>query len=434
MMNPGKQMLAGMTFLAAIAAVAYAAAQTPSEPVHAHAEDDGHDHAAHAEAPDHAAHADDHDHAAHADGEAHDHGAAGHEEEGLRLTAEQRQRFGIAVRLAGPGHLRNEVSLPGEIVFNEDRVVHLTPRVSGIAREVLRTVGDRVKAGDVMAVLESRELADAQAEYLAARARAGLAGKVFDREKSLREQKVSSEQDLLDAELASAEAHIVLRAAEQKLRTLGLSESSVAGLEEVKDEAITRFELRAPLDGIVTAKHISLGESMETDTDVFTIADMTRVWVNLTVHTRHLAGVRVDQEVMLRVDHDGAQTRGRIAMVTPFVDEATRSATARVVVDNGDGRWIPGTFVTATITMSEDQLPVVVPRNAVQNIEGRDVVFVEHEGAFEMTPVTTGRADRASVEITAGLPEGTPYVAEGASHLKAAVVTSALGSHAGHGH
>ena len=121
-------------------------------------------------------------------------------------------------------------------------------------------------------------------------------------------------------------------------------------------------------------------------------------------------------------------------MVTPFVDESTRSATARVVLENRDGAWMPGTFVTGFINTSEANLPVVVSRHAVQNIEGHDVVFVEHEGAFEMNPVTVGRADRSRVEIVAGLKPGTPVAAEGAFQLKATVITRALDSHAGHGH
>ncbi len=161
---------------------------------------------------------------------------------------------------------------------------------------------------------------------------------------------------------------------------------------------------------------------------------MSTVWVHLTVFTKHLGAVRPHQEVILRAEHSGAQARGEISMVTPFVEESTRSATARVVLDNSDGAWRPGTFVTGFISNSGTSLPVVVPKHAVQNIEGRDVVFVEHEGAFEMNSVTVGRADRTRVEIVAGLKPGTPVVAEGAFQLKATVITSALGSHAGHGH
>ena len=136
----------------------------------------------------------------------------------------------------------------------------------------------------------------------------------------------------------------------------------------------------------------------------------------------------------LLTDHDGAQTCGEITMLTPFVDEITRSATARVVLDNRDGRWIPGTFVTGIIETFEEKLPIVVPQEAVQNIEGSHVVFIEHSGMFEMKPVALGKSDRLSVEIVEGLDPGTRYVAQGSFQLKATVIASDLGSHAGHGH
>ncbi len=388
-------------------------------------EDDhaGHDHGEQAGHDEHAGHdhgGDDDDHAG--------------EDEGLRLSPEQRERFGIVVRPAGPGALRNEVRLTGEIVFNEDRVVHMVPRVSGVAREVRVSVGDPVIAGDVLAVLESRELADAKAEFLAARSREALAVKTFEREQGLRNQQVSSEQDFLQTELALAEARIALRSAAQKLHALGLAEAAVKGLSDALDETITRFEVTAPISGIVTEKHIALGESLAADADILTVADLSSVWANLTLYAKDLAAVRQGQGLTVRSDHDGAEALAVIAMVTPFVAASTRSATARVVLDNGSGAWIPGTFVTGIIDTSQEAVPVVVPRQAVQNIDGQHQIFVEHEGAFEMQPVTMGRADRTQVEILAGLAAGTPYVAEGAFHLKATVVTRALGSHAGHGH
>lgn len=387
-----------------------------------HGDHEGHDHAA-SSASSPAGHEDEDDHAGHDD-----------KESGLRLTPEQRKRFGIVVHAAGPGSLRNEVSLPGEIVFNEDRVVHLAPRVAGIARKVAKTVGDTVTAGEVLAVIDSRELADAKAEYLATKARTALAEKTFAREKALREKQVSSEQDFLEAEQTLAEAHIELRSAEQKLHALGLTETAVRTLDDEPDQAITRYEILSPIDGVVTEKHIALGESLEATSDIFTIVDASTVWVNLTVYTKNLAAVRKGQDVALRADHSGARARGKVTMVTPFLEESTRSATARVLLDNSDGQWVPGTFVTGFISNSEDSLPVVVPRHAVQSIEGRNVVFVEHEGSFEMTPVTLGRADRTKVEIAAGLAPGTSYASEGAFQLKATVITSNLGSHAGHGH
>ena len=194
------------------------------------------------------------------------------------------------------------------------------------------------------------------------------------------------------------------------------------------------YEIKAPFDGLIVQKHISLGERVGENSDIFMIVDTSSVWVNLTVYAKNLAAVRYGQDVVLQVDHSGAQARAKVTMVTPFVEESTRSATARVVLDNSDGRWRPGTFVTGLITTSVDDLAVVIPRNAVQHIEGRDVVFVEHKGNFEMAPVTLGRTDRANVEVLAGLKPGTPYVTDGAFQLKATFITSNLDSHAGHGH
>jgi len=411
---------------------------------------DGHDHADHAaETHEDAGHAgeghakDDHD-----DHAGHDHATSteggvsqqadddehGEEEEGLRLTPEQRKRFGIVVQPAGAGSLRNEISLPGEIVFNEDHVVHLVPRVAGIAREVHKRVGDRVAEGEVLAVIDSRELADAKSEYLAASARGALAEKTFAREQSLHEKQVSSEQDFLEAEQALAEARIALRSSEHKLHALGLSEKEVIALDGEHDAAITRYEIRSPISGVVTERHISLGESLASDADIFTVVDTSSVWVNLAVHTKNLGAVRPGQEMTLRVDHSGVQGHGEVSMVTPFVEKSTRSATARVVLDNRDGRWMPGTFVTGFGKTDEENVSLVVPRDAVQNIEGRTVVFVEHAGVFEITPVSLGRMDRVHVEITAGLRPGMLYVSKGSFQLKATVVTSNLDAHAGHGH
>lgn len=382
---------------------------------------EGHDHAGEAEEEDEDGH------------EGHDH-AEESNDSGLCLTAEQREQFCIQIRTAGPGHLYTTLSLPGEIVFNEDRVVHVVPLVAGIVRQVNKSVGDRVIAGEIMAVIASRELAEAKAEYLAAIARQDLAQATFDREKPLFEKKISSEQDYLDAQQALAEASIGLRTAEQKLHALGLTSKYLASLQIERDANITRYEIRAPIAGTVTAKHIALGEGLEDNTEIFTVADMNSVWINLTVYLKELEAVRVGQEVELKIDHSGVEGRGTVSMITPFADEATRSATARIVLDNEDGRWRPGTFVIGRINLAEIDVPIVVPRSAVQVVEGNSVVFLEKGGAFRMAVVETGRSDRKQVEIVAGLVRGTAYVTEGAFNLKATVITSNLDAHAGHGH
>ena len=424
---------------------------------------------------------------------------------------------------------------------------------AGVAREMRKTLGDRVDAGETLAVIVSADLTAAKLDYFSAATEVGccqfelpranaihdnvvamlalleaspsvdqlrdaapgemggygsrliggyaeyvLSKKTYEREQVLMERKISSGGDFLAAENAYKKAQAsyfgtrdsvayevrqnlleVTRdrklsefkadMARQNLLMLGLSDDEIAVLdvmtsdsgpvadaahvcsdpncEDCADDAAPAaqavlpghsdfgaYEVKAPFGGVIVKKHISLGESLESTSDIFTLADTSSVWVNLTVYTKHLAEVRKGQKVALRVEHSGAKGYGKITMVTPFVDAATRSATARVVLDNSDGRWTPGTFVTGLISTSEENVAVVVPRDAVQTIEGRDLVFIEHEGAFEMIPVTLGKADRTQVEILEGLKSGARYVAEGAYQLKATVITSNLGSHAGHGH
>lgn len=360
--------------------------------------------------------------------------APSHGGQAVVLTPDQRARIGIESAIAGPGKLGREARLPGEIVFNEDRLVHLAPRVSGIARDVRKTLGDRVEAGEVLAVIESRELADAKSDYLASTGRAALAENRFDRERALRDKRVSSEEDYLEAEQTLAEARIKLRLAEQKLHTLGLSEQALVNLDNAPDQGFAQYEIRSPIDGVVTAKHIAQGESLAPDTDIFTVADTRSVWVNLAVYVSHLEVVRPGQVVSLRIDHSGEETEGRIVMVTPFVEASTRTATARVVLENLDGRWIPGTFATGIVRDHQEDVHLVIPRDAIQNLNGTSVVFVDHGEEFDAVPVTLGRTTRTHAEVLTGLQPGARVVTRGAFQLKAILATAGLDDHAGHGH
>lgn len=150
----------------------------------------------------------------------------------VHFSDAQIRQFGVGTDVAGQGRLRIEVVLPGEVALNADRVAHVVPRVSGVVREVRKNLGDTVLRGEIMAVLESRELADSTAALLAARERVNLAQSNFAREEQLWQKKISPEQDYIQAKNALAEAGIELRTTEQKLRALGFSEQYIAKLPD----------------------------------------------------------------------------------------------------------------------------------------------------------------------------------------------------------
>lgn len=364
----------------------------------------------------------------------------GHDEHGyeedrapLRLEPEILKEMGIQVMVAQPGKLERTLHLTGEIVLNPDRLAHIVPRVGGIVREVHATIGDSVRQGDVLAVLESSELAEAKANYLGAQQRVALTRATLESKKKLQETGIVSELDFLAAQRDAAEAEIMLRAADVRLHTYGFTHEQLSQISSEDEDALLIYELRAPFTGVVVQKHIVLGELVSKETDVFVVADIDTVWVNLTVHQKDLALMRPGLSARISMGRGVQSAEGTISYVTPTVDEATRTALARVVLANSEGAWRPGLFVTAQAVIDELEVAVRVPQSAIQTVEGRPAIFVRENGGFVPRPIILGRTSEKFAEITSGLKPGEEYVAQGAFSLKAELEKASFGGE-GHAH
>ena len=350
----------------------------------------------------------------------------------VHLEDNRISEFGIELAKAGPGNISIHIDLPGQIALNGDRVAHIVPRVSGIARKVLKTLGDTVLKGEVMAVLESRVLADAKAGFLAARERVSLARANFKREEKLWKRKITSEQEYLEAKQAYAEAKIQLRSYEQKLHALGFSEEYLKKLPTLPDISYTRYPIVAPFSGTVIEKHIVLGEFIRDDTTVYVVSDLSSVWVNISIYQKDLPLVKKGLPVIISARHGSVKTRGVISYVGPLVGQKTRTALARVILANKRGILRPGLFVTATIQVAKVKVPVLIPKSAIHDIEGKPSVFVKKGENFYPVTIQMGRTNEKYAEITSGLLPGQLYVVKGGFTLKAQLSKGAFGD--GHGH
>jgi cobalt-zinc-cadmium efflux system membrane fusion protein len=378
------------------------------------------------------------------DHEGHDHGAKtgtvddgdGHVEDDddgvLELTEAQQRGIGLSLVQAGPGSLYNELSLMGEIRLNEDRVAHVVPKVSGVVRSVAASLGNEVKIEQILATIESAELAESKANYLEKMRQLEIAKKAYKRKKYLRKEKIASEAGWLEKEAAYLNAETALKSARRRLVVSGVTEEEILVLQDATAQ-FGLYMLRAPISGTVIEKHITMGEKLDDDSKIFTIADLTELWVDLKIPSRDMSQVKQGTTVVIQ-SSDSEKATGTIFLIGPVVDKATRTGLARLLIDNMDGQWKPGTFVTGFVRLVADNLPVVVSAEAVQNIEGKNVIFVPEDHGFRPVSVIAGRRDRTRVEIVSGLKAGTSYVTQGAFELKAMMITSSLGSHAGHGH
>lgn len=354
------------------------------------------------------------------------------EEEGLQLSAAERAEFGIEVAQAVAGQLAIQVNTPGEVQVNPNLLAHIVPRVSGVARQIHANIGDQVEQDQVLAVLESQELSEMKSAYLVAQERLELAQATFDREETLYNQSISSERVFLEAKTKLAEARIELRVAEQKLLALGFSATDLEKLSFADDNRFTHYEIRAPFTGTIIYKHITQGEVLKDDSEAFIVADLRSVWVLLTAYQKDLPFLRVGQSVHIQSSQGGPETTGTVDYISPIINEALRTASIRVELSNPDGQWRPGSFVTATIDIEGVEVPLLVPRSAIQMIEDHSVVFVETDEGFVPHPVEVGRTNPTHAEILNGLEVGQPYVTQGAFILKAQLAKGAFGD--GHAH
>ena len=362
------------------------------------------------------------DAAGHAAGKDDGHGHAVNEPEVIAMSAAQIQAAAIVLETAGPATIRTTTRLPGEIGFNEDRTAHVVPRVAGVVEAVPATLGQSVRKGDLLAVIASAQVSDQRSELLAAQKREQLARKTFDRELKLWEEKISPRQDVDVAEQALREAEIAVANARQKLlaigATIGATTGRATGMTAGGGSALTRFELRAPFDGVVVEKHLTLGEQVKEDASVFVLSDLRTVWARIDVPAGDLAKVRVGERAVVRSAAFEQSADGTVAYVGPLIGGQSRTAQARISLANPERAWRPGLFVNVDVMTGETSAPVTVAADAVQVFEDRQVVFVRTAEGFAAQPVKTGRGDGRRLEIVDGLRAGAKVAAVNAFVIK----------------
>ena len=337
-------------------------------------------------------------------------GEGGHDDGVIRFSEAQVSSAGIDLKTAGPLHLDTFIRMPGQIMLNQDRTAHVTPRAAGAVESAPASLGQRVRKGQVLATIASADVAAGRGALLSAERRLTTARSVHASEKTLYEEKISAHQDLIRAEQELREAGIAVQAARQQLQALGAD-----GARGVSN----RLQIRAPFDGVIVEKHIALGEVVGADTRVFTISDLSTVWADVVVPARDLEIVRDGTSAVIRSIAAGATARGKVSYVSALIGEASRSATARVVLDNPGNTWRPGLAVNVDIVTGSSDVAVAVERAALQSVDGREVVYRRVDNGFVAQPVATGRSDATHIEISSGLQAGQRYAAGGSFAVKA---------------
>jgi len=345
------------------------------------------------------------------------------------------QHVGMQVAPAASIHMQEYLKATGTVQPVDSRVASVRPLARGRITEVRAKVGDRVDKGQTLAIFDNIEAGDlisqeqsAKAELERMRAQLLPVQRQTDRSRHLSEigavaakdyESSKAEQEGIEANVRSQQA--LIDGLRQRLRRLGVSDAANG------DSFITT--LRAPFSGIVTKAAASPGDIIDESREVFSVADITRVWVQAEVYEKDLGRIRVGQDASIRLDTYPNETfAGKVSYISDALDPQTRTARVRCEVANQQLKLKTDMYANLELPTTFSKQAIAVPESALQQVEGKNVVFVRHSDTeFEKREVERGVTVGGKTEIVGGLKVGEPVVTQGAFHLKSILAGGELG-------
>lgn len=340
----------------------------------------------------------------------------------VTLTPDMIARAGITTVAATAGTAATTLRLPGVVQPNAYREVAVTSLVSGRVTQVSAELGARVMAQEPLATIYSPELAEAQTAFIAARAE-----QVTHQQRQTRTQRLTAigaatreELETHESDRARIDAEVEI--ARARLALLGIPEDRTQRLTGPQD-VITTMAVRSPLAGVVTKRAANVGQNIDPATPLFTIVDLSNVWVIADLYERDFARVRVGSPATVTSGaYPGVAVRGRISYIDPQVQPETRTAKLRIEVPNAGERLRLGMFVDAQVGETEPRSGVLIPKAALQPVGSDTVVYVvdeREEGRFVERKVDVAHSTEGQSLIVAGLQAGDRVVTDGAFFLRA---------------
>lgn len=374
-------------------------------------------------------------HGEEAGGEGDHHADEGHEDL-VELSDAAKRSADLQVSKPEVKALARIITAPASLTLTQRGIARVAARVPGHITALQVQPGDAVEDRQILAFVDSPEVGSLRADYLAAATRARVARSNYEREMRLFEKGISSEREARQAEEAWVSARADGDAADAKLHSIGLSDEEIEQLVASSSHQGARFPLRSPIAGTVLEVNAAPGESVEPAENLFTVGQLDELWALLQVAEGSALELVQGQQVTFSLQAAPNETfEGVVDYVGAVIDPKTRSVQVRVVVPNQSRRLKPGMFATAEIAVSEDGAPQwpVVPRAALQKVEGRDVVFVQSgPNQFRAVEVRVGASTRSQVEILDGLQGDELVVTSGAFILKSELSKESMGD--GHSH
>jgi len=365
---------------------------------------------------------------------------AAHKHPELHLPPEKQKEWGVSTGAVFKQDISSMLVLPGVLTVNQNRTAHISSFVQGKVISHSADLGDRIHKGQALVTINSPAFAQAQADFLRARAKYLLSQKEFERAKMLWTEKAIEEKEYLRREAEHEKLATEYGALGSVLHSYGITHDQIDDLIK-KCESMERMEYKceiadpnlpilSPVSGTVIFRDVVKGEHVEPDKILYTVSDLSTIWAILDVYEKDLPHIRMDSHVTITTSiYPGSGFPGKITYISDLIDEKLRTVKIRVEVDNRQGFLKPNMYIQGQIENRLEQKDLlVVPEEAIQNLEGEKVVFVREKGdIFAVRHVKLGYKVGDNRIIVQGLSEGEQIVIHGAFYLKAEMSKAAFG-------
>lgn len=363
----------------------------------------------------------------------------------VKMEPDAQRNIGLATQPAETRNVVETLQVTGSVGPNETRVAHIRPLTQGRILNVLAILGDTVRPEQTLAIYDNIELGELLGQYTVglaelekARATAEASQKSLERARNLVAlgAVAQAEVERRSAESAGATAAINTQRAElarieEKMHRYGLTDEEIKEATQTGREhrEVSRTTVRAPFGGVVTKYDLAEGEVVGTDRELFTVADLSTVWVQADVYEKDIASIKKGIPVKVAIDaYPGESFQGRITYISDVLDPKTRTTKVRCEVPNPSGRLKVDMFATITIPTPQGRTAAMIPSAAVQQINDQPVVFVAvAPNEFERRDVKLGSREGDWVEVASGLKAGERVVTAGSFDLKSTLLRGQIG-------
>lgn len=364
----------------------------------------------------------------------------------VELSEEAQRNASVTTSPATLITLPSVIELTGVVTPEESRVAHMRPPARGLIEQVSVRLGDRVKAGQTLVAYDNIQLGELIGDYLTNQAtlrqaqtdlevkRAALArGEALIKEEAIARQTLDQRRaEFQNGEAAVASERARVSKVEEQIHRFGLSDADLANLRPEEGQSGHRVAshtvLRAPFDGIITKYDVAQGELVEPERELFTVADLSTVWVLADLYEKDLGRVQANTTGTVHVEaYPDREFTGRVTYISDLIDPTTRTAKVRCVVANVDGALKLDMFARVIVPTSDRRQALTVPVAAIQQIDGQHVVFVRQSPTrFERRDVRVGTTAGDRVEVSGQLKPGEVVVGSGSFYLKTGLLRERL--------